>query len=74
MNVDTDTLFGIFVATSEPGWNLEHDAWEGRFKFQVRVKLVTNRMYEIKDASRMFKDLGLKVARVSPVYASYGPP
>ena len=43
-NFDAGTLFGIFVATSAPGHNLEKTAWEkgrtGRSQFpsQVRVK------------------------------------
>jgi hypothetical protein len=37
-NIDTDVLFGPFIAESDGALNIEPDAWDGRFPAQVRVK------------------------------------
>ena len=36
-NIESDVLFAPFTAESDGGWNLESDAWDGRFPAQVRV-------------------------------------
>lgn len=38
-NLETDILYGPFVAKSDGGLNIEPDAWSGKFPAQVRVKL-----------------------------------
>jgi len=37
LNVDTDILYGTFLATSDGAKNIVPDAWEGRYPYQVRV-------------------------------------
>jgi hypothetical protein len=36
-NLDTDVLFGPFKARSDGGMDIEREAWDGRFRAQVRV-------------------------------------
>jgi hypothetical protein len=36
-NIETDVLFGPFIAKSKGGFNIESEAWSGRFPAQVRV-------------------------------------
>lgn len=36
-NVETDVLFGPFIAKSNGGLNIEPEAWGGRFQAQVKV-------------------------------------
>ncbi len=41
LHLGRDSLYGVFVAASPPGWDLEAGAWQGRFRYQVRVKPMT---------------------------------
>jgi DNA modification methylase len=65
-NIDHDTLHGVFVAESEGGYNLEKEAFGGRYPYQVRVRplgehvTITNvknilKEYEIKRNTPIFK-------------------
>lgn len=38
LNVETDTLYGVFHAASKGGKNLVPKAWSGRFPYQVKVR------------------------------------
>lgn len=37
---DLKKFFGVWEATSECGWH-EKDAWDGKFKYQVKVQLLS---------------------------------
>jgi DNA modification methylase len=37
LNVDTDILYGTFLATSDGAKDIVPEAWEGRYPYQVRV-------------------------------------
>ena len=37
-NIDTDTLHGVFRAVSDGDFNIQSDAWNGRYPYQVRVE------------------------------------
>lgn len=37
-NIDTDVLFGPFIAATDGGLDIDHEAWGGRFQAQVRVE------------------------------------
>ncbi len=37
LNMDTDTLYGTFLATSDGAKNIVPEAWEGRYPYQVRI-------------------------------------
>jgi len=45
-NFKTKRLFGVFSLQGKPGYNLEKEAWEGRFPAQARVNLVLPPMAE----------------------------
>jgi len=62
-NVDTDVLFGPFVAEYDGRLNLEPDAWNGSFPAQVRVKWETLSL--IRNASARFGFLKHKTLRLS---------
>ncbi|HXF05590.1 MAG TPA: AAA family ATPase [Blastocatellia bacterium] len=77
-NCQADVLFGIFVAVSDPGWNLEPEAWGGAFPYQIRVK-PAGEIKAVSDArTKIFKPTGLTMTRTRagwqiPAFASYGP-
>jgi SpoVK/Ycf46/Vps4 family AAA+-type ATPase len=66
--LDKDELIGVFVAETDPGWNLEHDAWGGKFPYQVRVK-PTGKICRVEKASEHFTSIGIQLTslRSSPV-------
>ena len=61
-NVETDALFGPFVAESDGKLNIEPDAWEGGFPAQVRVDW--GYITIIENASRTFGFLKEKRLRL----------
>lgn len=56
-NIDTDILYGPFTAETDAGL-IEADAWDGRFKWQVRVNW--NKLYKLKNVSKIFPNLHRK--------------
>lgn len=62
-NIETDVIFGPFVAADDGSRDLEKDAWSGRFPAQVRVewKLLSF----IREASRKFNFLKEKSLKLS---------
>lgn len=77
-NCQTDTLFGVFVAVSDPGWNLEPEAWDGEFPYQIRVAPL-GEIKAVKNAKKkIFETIHLQMTRTKagwpiPAFASYGP-
>ncbi|HAV10315.1 MAG TPA: DNA methylase [Dehalococcoidia bacterium] len=43
-NVDTDTIYGIFMSVSDGGVNIDHHAFNGRYPYQVKVEPLANRI------------------------------
>ena len=62
-NVNTDVLFGPFVAESNGGLNLEPDAWGGHFPAQVKVGWETISL--IQGASTRFGFLKTRTVKLS---------
>lgn len=58
INLDTDTIHGVFVAKSEGKKNIELDAWKGRYPYQVRVTR-NGAMYSVKGAKKILARMGL---------------
>lgn len=58
-NLDTNTLIGPFEAASEPGLNLEPEAWKGKYPAQIRVKLHTRHLKEISNANKVLEAIGI---------------
>ncbi len=75
-NYETSVLFGVFVAVSDPGWDLEPKAWGGQFPYQIRVKLVTAERTGA-NGERVFREIGLKMTETKagfriPAHPVYG--
>ncbi|MBO8152423.1 MAG: methyltransferase domain-containing protein [Candidatus Marinimicrobia bacterium] len=65
VNIDTDTLYGVFKAVSDGGFKIVPEAWEGRYPYQVKVKIL-GEVIEIPQAKKILKKF--KVRRNTPLY------
>lgn len=65
VNIDTDTLYGVFKAVSDGGFKIVPSAWKGRYPYQVRVKVLGN-ITKLHHAGRMLKKFEIK--RNTPVH------
>jgi len=63
-DLDSDLLYGVFRATSDAGLNIQPDAWNGKYPYQVEVKPV-GKIIPLEKAKKLLKTLGLK--RHSPI-------
>ena len=63
-NLDTNTLYGVFKADSDGEMNLQSDAWDGKYPYQVEVEVLGEKM-ALKGARRILR--GLKVKRNTPI-------
>jgi hypothetical protein len=52
LNLDTDTIYGVFRAKTDAGKDLVPDAWDGKYQYQVYVEK-TGMMQSTKNASKM---------------------
>lgn len=55
-NLDTDTLYGVFLAEGEGFYDEESTLFGGKYPYQVRVRL-NGQVYKLKNASRVFRKL-----------------
>lgn len=55
-NVSDDTISGIYKAASDGGINIEPNAWQGKYKFQIRFENEIN-VLELGNATRIMKKL-----------------
>lgn len=58
LNLDTDTIHGVFVAKSAGKKDIEPEAWGGRYPYQVRVTK-NGAALSAKGAKRMLAKMGL---------------
>jgi len=56
VNMDTDTLYGVFKAVSDGGFKIVPEAWKGRYPYQVRVKIL-GEIIKIPHADKILKNL-----------------
>lgn len=59
LNLDTDVLYGVFKASSDAQMNIQKDAWNGKYPYQVKVKPVGN-IVSIKNAKKLLKILKIE--------------
>lgn len=59
-NIDTNTLIGPFEAVSEPGLNLEPQAWKGKYPAQIRVKPYMRHLKQINHAREILEPIGIE--------------
>jgi len=67
LNLDSDLLYGIFEADSEGKMNIESEAWNGKYPYQVKVHPI-GKIVPLKDAKKLLKQLG--ISRSSPINMS----
>ena len=58
-NLDTDTLYGVFKAVSDGEYNIQPDAWGGKYPYQVKVDILGERLSFGKSKKSLTK-LGIK--------------
>jgi DNA modification methylase len=58
-NLDTNTLHGVFRATSNGGLNIQPDAWNGRYPYQVKVEVLGEKI-TLKNAKKILNRFGIK--------------
>lgn len=56
-NLNTDTLYGVFKAVSDGGFNIQPDAWSGKYPYQVKVEILGEKtaVKNAKKISNIFK-------------------
>ena len=64
-NIDTDVLYGAFKAVSDGGLDIEKSAFNGRYRYQVKVEPLGGTI-DLGKARRVLDKFGLK--RNSPVF------
>ena len=55
-NLDKDVLYGIFKAVSDGGLNIQPEAWHGKYPYQVKVEIPTNRL-ELSNAKKILRKI-----------------
>ena len=58
-NLDTDTLYGVFRAVSDSDLNIQPDAWNGRYPYQVKVESLGEKI-PLKNARKTLNKFGIK--------------
>lgn len=58
LNLDSDLLYGVFKATTEAGFNIVPEAWNGKYPYQVKVEPL-GEIVPLKDAKKLLKKLGV---------------
>lgn len=64
-NFDTDSLYGVFEAVSDSGFNIQTDAWKGKYPYQVKVKVLGNKVI-VENAKKILRNF--KIKRNTPLY------
>ena len=64
-NVDTDIVYGVFVATSDGGFKLDDRVFGLKYPYQVKVESLGNRV-QLHNAEKLLSKFGIK--RNIPLY------
>jgi len=59
LNVDTDTLYGSFTASSDGAFNLVPEAWNGKYPYQVKVEKYEETIKTVEKASKLLSKMGI---------------
>lgn len=59
LNVNSDTLYGVFNAKSNGRQNIVSEAWKGKYPYQVEVEPSGN-IQTVKNAKRILQKLGIE--------------
>ena len=63
LNLDTDLLFGIFQAVSDGKLNIESEAWNGNYPYQVKVESLGD-IVPLGNAKKLLKSMGISRSSV----------
>ncbi|MFX1487026.1 MAG: DNA methyltransferase, partial [Promethearchaeota archaeon] len=64
-NLDTDSLYGVFKAVSNGDLNVQPDAWNGKYPYQVKVEVLGEKI-RLNDAKRILTRFRIK--RSNPLF------
>lgn len=67
LNLETDLLYGVFRAATDGTFNIEPEAWKGKYPYQVRVYPVGD-LIPLKNAKKL--EARLRITRSSPLSIS----
>jgi transitional endoplasmic reticulum ATPase len=71
LNMETGVLLGVFESVSQAEFNIEPNAWNGRFPIQVRVK-ARGEVQRSERGLQILKEIGLiRPGKQAPSYAAY---
>ena len=65
VNIDTDTLYGVFKAVSDGGFKIVPEAWKRRYPYQVKAEVI-GELLKLKHANKILKKFEIK--RNTPLY------
>ena len=65
VNVDTDTLYGVFKATSDGDFKIIPKTWNGRYPYQVKVKIL-GELIKLSGAKKILNKFGIE--RNTPLF------
>jgi len=58
-NLDTNILYGVFKAVSDGDMNIQPDAWNGKYPYQVKVEILGEKI-ALHDSKRVFRKFKIK--------------
>jgi len=64
-NLDTNNLYGVFKAVSDGDFNIQPDAWEGKYPYQVKVEVLGEKII-LTNAKKILNKFGIK--RNTPLF------
>jgi DNA modification methylase len=64
-NVSTNNLYGVYRATSDGAFNIQPDAWNGKYPYQVKTEVLGEKI-TLPSAKNILKKL--KIRRNTPVF------
>ena len=64
-NLDSNSLYAVFKAISNGGFNIQPEAWDGKYPYQVKVEILGEKI-EIKNAHKILDKF--KIKRNTPLY------
>jgi len=66
-NIDSNILHGVFQATSDGGFKIQADAWNGKYPYQVEIEPLGNTITKSNAKQVLYK---LGVNRSTPLYGN----
>jgi len=64
-NLNTNTLYGVFKAVSDGGFNIQPEAWNGKYPYQVKVEILGEKI-ALKNAKKILSKF--KIKRNTPLF------